>query len=69
MWDDGRVVPAGSPAPFSRSMTLDAGADLREVEIAARDADPRITVRYDWARKNIDRHPNCILAAHKASGS
>ena len=44
-------------------MTLDAGADLREVEIAARDADPRITVRYDWARKNIDRHPNCILVA------
>jgi integrase/recombinase XerD len=50
-------------------MILDAGADLREVEIAARDADPRITVRYDWARKNVDRHPNCILVAHKASGS
>jgi len=40
-------------------MTLvDAGADLREVKLAARDADPRVTVRYDWARKSIDRHPN-----------
>jgi site-specific recombinase XerD len=37
---------------------LDAGVDLREVQIAARHADPRTTMRYDRARKNLDRHPN-----------
>jgi len=25
-------------------------------------------MRYDWARKNLDRHPNYILAAYMASG-
>ncbi len=37
---------------------LDAGVDLRDVQIAARHADPRTTLRYDRARKNLDRHPN-----------
>jgi hypothetical protein len=36
---------------------------LRDVQIAARHADPRTTMRYDRARKNLDRHPNYILAA------
>jgi integrase len=36
---------------------LDAGVDLRDVQIAARDADPRTSMRYDRARKNLDRHP------------
>ncbi|WP_245715988.1 tyrosine-type recombinase/integrase [Micromonospora peucetia] len=35
---------------------LDAGVSLRDVQIAARYADPR-TMRYDRARKNLDRHP------------
>jgi integrase/recombinase XerD len=48
---------------------LDAGVDLRDVQIAARHADPRTTMRYDRARKNLDRHPNYILAAHMASGT
>ena len=30
---------------------------------------PRTTMRYDRARKNLDRHPNCILAAYMASGT
>ena len=42
---------------------LDAGVDLRDVQIAARHADPRTTMRYDRARQNLDRHPNYILAA------
>ena len=48
---------------------LDAGVDLRDVQIAARHADPRTTMRYDRARKNLDRHPNYTLAAYVASGT
>ena len=48
---------------------LDAGVSLRDVQIAARHADPRTTMRYDRARKNLDRHPNYILAAYLASGT
>ena len=48
---------------------LDAGVDLRDVQIAARRADPRTTMRYDRARKILDLHPNDILAAFMASGT
>jgi integrase/recombinase XerD len=48
---------------------LDAGVDLRDVQIAARHADPRTTMRYDRARKNLDRHHNYILAVYMASGT
>jgi integrase/recombinase XerD len=55
----------GKPLPTS----FDAGVDLRDVQIAARHADPRTTMRYDRARQNLDRHPNYILAAYMASGT
>ncbi len=48
---------------------LDAGVDLRDVQIAARHADPRTTMRYDRARQTLDRHPNYILAAYMAPGT
>ena len=48
---------------------LDAGVDLRDVQIAARHAGPRTTMRYDRAHNNLDRHPNYILAAYIASGT
>jgi site-specific recombinase XerD len=48
---------------------LDAGVSLRDVQIAARRADPRTTMRYDRAGKNLDRHPNYILSAYMASGT
>jgi site-specific recombinase XerD len=48
---------------------LDAGVDLRDVQIAACHAGPRTTMRYDRARNNLDRHPNHILAAYMASGT
>jgi integrase/recombinase XerD len=48
---------------------LDAGVDLRDVQIAARHADPRTTMRCDRARKKLDRHPNYVLAAYMAAGT
>ena len=42
-----------------------AGVDLRDVQIAARHADPRTAMRYDRARKNLDRHPSYTLAAYR----
>ena len=48
---------------------LDAGVDLRDVQIAARHTDPRTTMRYDRARKNLDRHSNYILVAYMASAT
>jgi hypothetical protein len=47
----------------------DAEVSLRDVQIAARHADPKTTMRYDRARKNLDRHPHYILAAYTASGT
>lgn len=48
---------------------LDAGVNLRDVQIAARLADPRTTMGYDRARNNVDRHPNYILASFMASAT
>jgi site-specific recombinase XerD len=48
---------------------LDAGVDLRDVQIAARHADPRTTMRYDRARNQLDCHPNYIIAAYLAAGT
>jgi hypothetical protein len=48
---------------------LDAGVNLRDVQIAACRADPRTTMRYDRGHKSLDRHPNYILAAYMASGT
>jgi integrase/recombinase XerD len=67
-------VPITRPHPHMLRHTfvttmLDAGVDLRDVQIAARHADPRTTMRYDRARTNLDRHPNYILAAYMASGT
>jgi integrase/recombinase XerD len=64
----GRTHPHMLRHTFATTM-LDAGVDLRDVQIAARHADPRTTMRYDRARNNLDRHPNYILAAYMASGT
>jgi integrase/recombinase XerD len=64
----GRTHPHMLRHTFVTTM-LDAGVDLRDVQIAARHADPRTTMRYDRARNNLDGHPNYILAAYMASGT
>jgi site-specific recombinase XerD len=71
---DSAGVPITRPHPHMLRHTfvttmLDAGVDLRDVQIAARHADPRTAMRYDRARNNLDRHPNYILAAYMASGT
>lgn len=48
---------------------LDAGVPLRDVQIAARHADPRTTTRYDRARGNLDRHANYVVAAFIAGSA
>jgi integrase/recombinase XerD len=45
------------------TLALDAGVSLREVQDAARHADPRTTRRYDRARHALDRHATYSLAA------
>ncbi|WP_418605765.1 tyrosine-type recombinase/integrase [Georgenia sp. SUBG003] len=44
------------------TLSLDAGASLRDVQIAARHADPRMTAMYDRARGNLKRHAAHLLA-------
>ena len=48
---------------------LDAGVSLRDVQIAARHADPRTTTRYDRARENLDRHASYIVTAFVAGAA
>jgi integrase/recombinase XerD len=67
-------VPIARPHPHMLRHTfvttmLDDGVDLRDVQIAARHADPRTTMRYAPGPQNLDRHPNYILAAYIASGT
>jgi site-specific recombinase XerD len=48
---------------------LDAGVPLRDVQIAARHSDPRMTTRYDRARGNLDRHANYVVAGFIAGAA
>ena len=66
--DAGVRLPRMHRHTFVTTM-LDAGVDPRDVQIAARHADPRTTMRHDRASKNLDRHPNYTLAAYMASGT
>ncbi|MGY6501677.1 MAG: tyrosine-type recombinase/integrase [Acidimicrobiales bacterium] len=42
---------------------IDAGVPLRDVQIAARHADPRTTTIYDRRRQNFDRHAAYVVVA------
>jgi integrase/recombinase XerD len=48
---------------------LDAGVPLRDVQEAASHADPRTTMRYDRARRSLDRHATYIVATFVAGAS
>jgi Phage integrase family len=48
------------------NLALDAGVSLRDVQDAARHADPRTTRRYDRVRHALDRHATYTLAAFLA---
>ena len=54
---------------ISDSASFDAGVPLRDVQIAARHADPRTTTRYDRARNNLDRHASYIVTAFVAGAT
>ena len=47
---------------------LDAGVPLRDVQIAARHADPRTTTIYDHRRQNFDRHAAYVVVAFVTGG-
>jgi len=47
---------------------LDAGVPLRDVQLAARHADPRTTTIYDHRRQNFDRHAAYVVVAFVAGG-
>ena len=61
---------AGIDKPISHSLRhtfvtlgLDAGIPLRDMQVAARHSDPRITARYDRGRNDFDTHANHRIAA------
>jgi integrase/recombinase XerD len=45
------------------TLGLDAGIPLRDMQVAARHADPRVTARYDRGRHDFDTHANHRIAA------
>jgi integrase/recombinase XerD len=47
---------------------LDAGVPLRDVQLAARHADPRTTTIYDRRRQDCDRHAAYAVVAFVTSG-
>ena len=47
---------------------LDAGVPLRDVQIAARHADPRTTTVYDHRRQKFDKHAAYVVVAFVAGG-
>jgi integrase/recombinase XerD len=63
----GHVYPHMLRSAFIMA-ALDAGAPLRNVQIAARHADPRTTTIYDRRRQNFDRHAAYVVVAFIASG-
>ncbi len=62
-----RVHPHMLRAAFIMA-ALDAGVPLRDVQIAARHADPRTTTVHDRRRQNYDRHAAYAVVAFVTNG-
>jgi site-specific recombinase XerD len=65
---DKRISPHSLRHAFVTAC-LDAGVPLRDVQIAARHSDPRMTARYDRARGNLDRHATYVVSAFVAGAA
>ena len=65
---DKRISPHSLRHSFITA-ALDAGVLLRDVQEAASHADPRTTMRYDRARRSLDRHATYIVATFVAGAS
>ncbi len=63
-----RDCPPPHAAGRLHMAALDAGVPLRDVQIAARHADPRTTTIYDRRRENFDRHAAYVVVAFVAGG-
>ncbi len=63
----GHIHPHMLRAAFIMA-ALNAGVPLRDVQLAARHADPRTTTVYDRRRQNFDRHAAYVVVAFVASG-
>lgn len=65
----GSVVGAFEARPRTRTdETPDACVPLRDVQLAARHADPRTTTIYDRRRQNFDRYAAYVVVAFVAGG-
>ncbi|MFT3854587.1 MAG: tyrosine-type recombinase/integrase [Ilumatobacteraceae bacterium] len=62
-----RIHPHMLRAAFIMA-ALDAGVPLRDVQLAARHADPRTATIYDRRRENFDRHVAYAVVAYVTSG-
>ena len=65
---DKKITPHSLRHSFITA-ALDAGVPLRDVQEAASHADPRTTMRYDRARRSLDRHATYIVATFVAGAS
>jgi integrase len=61
----GAVHPTCCGAAFIMC-ALEAGVPLRDVQVAARHADPRTTTVYDHRRQSFDRHAAYVVVAFVA---
>jgi len=65
---DKRISPHSLRHSFITA-ALDAGVPLRDVQEAASHTDPRTTMRYDRARRSLDRHATYIVSTFIAGAT
>jgi integrase len=65
---DKRISPHSLRHSFITA-ALDAGVPLRDVQETASHADPRTTMRYNRARRSLDRHATYIVSTFIAGAT